>query len=69
LWRGSAEFIHNSQTTITVIKTTVAAKIMVISRASSSPEARRERKERESEDGRAPFRVVVDVAKVSFLDY
>src|SRR5277367_6189700 len=69
LWRGSAGFVHNSQTTITVIRTTLAAKIMVIRRASSSPEARRARKERESEDGPAPFRVVLVVATVSVLYY
>src|ERR1700730_114029 len=64
LCRGSAEFVHSCQTSITVIKTTVAANRKVIRRAISSPEARRDRKERESEDGLAPLTVVLDVATV-----
>lgn len=59
---GNAELAHNSHTSAAVISTTVAAKIMVISRAISSPSRNLAKNEREPDMGPALFMAVVVVA-------
>src|SRR5208337_4990412 len=60
--RASAEPVHSSYTSSSVISTTVAANTIVVSRAISSPSRKRDRKEREPITGPAFGRVVLTVA-------
>src|SRR5215469_8740032 len=59
---GKVESRHSSRTSRIDMRTTVAAKTKVISRAISSPSLRRDRKEREPETGPALGRDVEAVA-------
>src|SRR5215467_8857801 len=66
---GNAESCQSSTTSKIEISTTVAAKTKVISRATSSPSRRRDKKERECETGPVPGRDVEAVATLLNTGY